>query len=136
MACGVLTLPPFTGRSDGVVTGGAMVATIAWRHGGTQSFIMFTFTQALYSNAPTPASAGPIVDVVPIGPTTPVRSNRVNPGRKYISTVEEENTIDTVCNFCGKFMKGGITRAKEHLMIKPGNVVGCKIVPKDVIVEL
>ncbi|KAL4365105.1 hypothetical protein AHAS_Ahas07G0072800 [Arachis hypogaea] len=33
-------------------------------------------------------------------------------------------------------MKGGITRAKEHLMIKPGNVVGCKIVPKDVIAEL
>ncbi|XLT10962.1 hypothetical protein HN51_056755 [Arachis hypogaea] len=36
----------------------------------------------------------------------------------------------------GKITRGGITRAKEHLMIKPGNVAGCKMVPKDVIAEL
>ncbi|KAL4287515.1 hypothetical protein AHAS_Ahas19G0193900 [Arachis hypogaea] len=28
-------------------------------------------------------------------------------------------------------MKGGITRAKEHLMIKSGNVAGCKKILKD-----
>ncbi|KAL4394702.1 hypothetical protein AHAS_Ahas02G0178400 [Arachis hypogaea] len=33
-------------------------------------------------------------------------------------------------------MKGCITRAKEHLMIKLENVAGCKMVPKDVITEL
>ncbi|XLQ99061.1 hypothetical protein S83_065260 [Arachis hypogaea] len=57
-------------------------------------------------------------------------------GWKYVSAVEERNTNDTICNFCGKIMRGGITRAKEHLMIKPGNVVGCKMVSKDVIAEL
>ncbi|MED6209401.1 hypothetical protein PIB30_054300 [Stylosanthes scabra] len=37
--------------------------------------------------------------------------------------------------FCGKNMKGGITREKEHLMIKPGNVVGYTMVQKEVIAE-
>ncbi|XLT74319.1 hypothetical protein S245_031419 [Arachis hypogaea] len=99
---------------------------------------MSTSKQVLDSNAPTLASAGPTVGATPVGPapTAPVRSNRVDPGWKYISTVEEGNTNDTVCTFCGKFMKRGITRAKEHLMIKPGNVVGCKMIPKDVIIEL
>ncbi|XLT35521.1 hypothetical protein HN873_066813 [Arachis hypogaea] len=99
---------------------------------------MSTSRQALDSNAPTPASAGPTVGAAPVGPApaAAVRSNRVDPGWKYISTVEEGNTNDTVCTFCGKIMKGCITRAKEHLMIKPGNVAGCKMVPKDVIAEL
>ncbi|XP_020963291.1 uncharacterized protein LOC110264956 [Arachis ipaensis] len=99
---------------------------------------MSTSRQVLDSNAPTPASAGPTVGAAPVGPApaAAVRSNRVDPGWKYISTVEEGNTNDTVCTFCGKIMKGGITRAKEHLMIKPGNVAGCKMVPKDVIAEL
>ncbi|XLR59873.1 hypothetical protein S83_010545 [Arachis hypogaea] len=99
---------------------------------------MSTSRQALDSNAPIPASAGPTVGAAPVGPApaAAVRSNRVDPGWKYISTVEEGNTNDTVCTFCGKIMKGGITRAKEHLMIKPGNFAGCKMVLKDVIAEL
>ncbi|QHO06711.1 uncharacterized protein DS421_14g457140 [Arachis hypogaea] len=99
---------------------------------------MSTFRQALDSNAPTPASAGPTVGATPVGPAppAPVRSNRVDPDWKYISTVEEGNTNDSVYTFCEKIMKGGITRAKEHLMIKFGNVAGCKMVPKDVIAEL
>ncbi|XLS61301.1 hypothetical protein HN51_015529, partial [Arachis hypogaea] len=60
-----------------------------------------------------------------------IRATRIDPGWKYVSAVEEKNTNDTICNFCGKIMRGGITRAKEHLMIKLGNVVGCKMVPKD-----
>ncbi|XLS55949.1 hypothetical protein HN51_005704, partial [Arachis hypogaea] len=50
------------------------------------------------SNAPTPASAGPTVGAAPVGPApaAAVRSNRVDPGWKYISTVEEGNTNDTM----------------------------------------
>ncbi|XLU68050.1 hypothetical protein S245_027103 [Arachis hypogaea] len=65
-----------------------------------------------------------------------VRATRIDPRWKYVSVVEEGNTNDTICNFFRKIMRGGITRAKEHLMIKPGNVVGYKMVPKDVIAEL
>ncbi|XLT91892.1 hypothetical protein HN873_013567, partial [Arachis hypogaea] len=99
-------------------------------------FTMSTFRQVLDSNALTPASAGPTVGATPIAPAAPVRSNRVDPGWKYINTVEKENTNNTVYSFCGKIMKGGIKRAQEHLMIKLGNVDGCKMVPKDVIAEL
>ncbi|XLT44267.1 hypothetical protein HN873_036871 [Arachis hypogaea] len=49
---------------------------------------------------------------------------------------KKEIPMTPICNFCEKIMKGGITRAKEHLMIKHGNVVGYKMVPKDVIAEL
>ncbi|XLR01763.1 hypothetical protein S83_067961 [Arachis hypogaea] len=69
-------------------------------------------------------------------PTAAVRATRIDLGWKYVSAVEEGNNNDTICNFCGKIMREGITRAKEHLMIKPGNVAGCKMVPKDVIAEL
>ncbi|XLT79927.1 hypothetical protein HN873_001680 [Arachis hypogaea] len=50
------------------------------------------------SNAPTPASAGPTVGAAPVGPApaAAVRSNRVDPGWKYISTVEEGNTNEYV----------------------------------------
>ncbi|KAG5000304.1 hypothetical protein JHK87_021376 [Glycine soja] len=41
-----------------------------------------------------------------------------------------------VCNFCGKVTKGGITRAKEHLMAKPGNVAAYAKCPKEVREEL
>ena len=37
-----------------------------------------------------------------------------------------------MCNFYGKVTKGGITRAKEHLMAKPGNVATCAKCPKEV----
>ncbi|XLR30862.1 hypothetical protein S83_058762 [Arachis hypogaea] len=147
MAWRVLTLPPFTGRRDGVITGGAMAAVIAvapWRdamhmaeiagcfgflhqpssittvrravrratqcaarlcslntaahHLLTLLYTMSTSRQVLDSNAPTPASAGPTVGAAPVGPApaAAVRSNRVDPGWKYISTVEEGNTNDTM----------------------------------------
>ena len=41
-----------------------------------------------------------------------------------------------MCNFCGKVTKGGITRAKEHLMAKPGNVAACANCPIEVTEEL
>ncbi|XLR64770.1 hypothetical protein S83_015442 [Arachis hypogaea] len=85
--------------------------------------------------APASASAGHAARTA-ARPAAAVRATRIDPGWKYVSAVEEENTNDTICNFCGKIMRGGITRAKEHLMIKPGNIVGCKMVPKDVIAEL
>ena len=56
-------------------------------------------------------------------------SSRLDPSWKYVHPVEENNTNNIMCNFCGKVMKGGITRAKERLMGKPDNVSKC---PKEV----
>ncbi|QHO53343.1 uncharacterized protein DS421_2g47130 [Arachis hypogaea] len=85
--------------------------------------------------APASASAGHAAGTAARSAAT-VRATRIDPGWKYVSVVEDGNTNDTICNFCGKIMRGGITRANEHFMIKPGNVVGCQMVPKDVIAEL
>ncbi|XLU53189.1 hypothetical protein S245_047837 [Arachis hypogaea] len=70
----------------------------AAHHLFTLLYTMSTFRQALDSNAPTPASAGPTVGATPVGPAppAPVRSNRVDPDWKYISTVEEGNTNDSM----------------------------------------
>ena len=46
----------------------------------------------------------------------------------------DANTI--VCNYCGKIIKRGITRAKEHLVGKLGNVASCKKTPAGVVEEL
>ncbi|XLR50931.1 hypothetical protein S83_001603, partial [Arachis hypogaea] len=142
MAWRVLTLPPFTGRRDGVITGAPWRPQLRWRHGGTQyiwrkwrapssiaavrravrgavrraakratqraahlcslnaaahHLLTLLYTMST-SNAPTPASAGPTVGAAPVGPApaAAVRSNRVDPGWKYISTVEEGNTNEYV----------------------------------------
>ncbi|KAL4373353.1 hypothetical protein AHAS_Ahas05G0073300 [Arachis hypogaea] len=95
------------------------------------SFTMSTSRLARNAHAPAPvpapapasASAGHAARTA-ARPAAAVRATRIDPGWKYVSAVEEENTNDTICNFCGKIMRGGITRAKEHLMIKPGNIVG------------
>ncbi|XLR01924.1 hypothetical protein S83_068122 [Arachis hypogaea] len=84
---------------------------------------------------PTSASAGHAAGTA-ARPAAAIRASRIDPGWKYVTAVEERNTNDIICNFCGKITRGGITRAKEHLMIKPGNVAGCKMVPKDVIAKL
>ncbi|XLR37847.1 hypothetical protein HN51_024611 [Arachis hypogaea] len=85
--------------------------------------------------APASASAGHAAGTAAHS-VAAVHATRIDPGWKYVTVVEEGNTNDTICNFCGKITRGGITREKEHLMIKPGNVAGCKMVPKDVIAEL
>jgi len=41
-----------------------------------------------------------------------------------------------VCAICSKVTKGGITKAKEHLMAKPWIVAACAKCPKKVRVEL
>ncbi|XP_020979180.1 uncharacterized protein LOC110271879 [Arachis ipaensis] len=131
---------------------GAAIAVAPWRsaiengeNGGFFRFIfiMSTSRPARNSDAPAstpvpvpaPASAGHVAGTAS-RPAAAVRATRIDPGWKYVTAVEEGNTNDTIYNFCGKITKGGITRAKEHLMIKPGNVAGCKMVPKDVIAEL
>ena len=45
-----------------------------------------------------------------------------------------KNTI--VCNFCEKITKGGIIRAKQHLIGKSDNIVACKKTPPNVVEEL
>ena len=46
------------------------------------------------------------------------------------------NLNTTVCSYCGKVMIGGVTRAKEHLMAKKGNVAPCTKTPQNVREEL
>ena len=67
---------------------------------------------------------------------TTTRKNRTDPGWKYCHPLVEGDTNIIVCNYCGKITKGGITRAKEHLVWKSGNVASCKKTPPNVVEEL
>ncbi|KAL5147672.1 Trafficking protein particle complex subunit 3 [Glycine soja] len=64
------------------------------------------------------------------------RKNKADPGWKYCHSLVEGDTNTIVCNFCGKITKGGITRAKQHLIGKSGNVAACKKTPPNVVEEL
>ncbi|KAG4907026.1 hypothetical protein JHK84_055550 [Glycine max] len=68
--------------------------------------------------------------------TSATRKNKTDPGWKYCHSLVEEDTNTIVCNFCGKITKGGITRAKQHLIGKSGNVAACKKTPPNVVEEL
>ncbi|WOL07426.1 hypothetical protein Cni_G16167 [Canna indica] len=63
-------------------------------------------------------------------------ASRTDPGWKYCHSLDENDTNTIVCNFCGKITRGGITRAKQHLMGKKGNVSACTKCPKEVREEL
>ena len=64
------------------------------------------------------------------------RKNKTGLGWKYCHPLVERDTNTIVCNYCGKITKGGITRAKEHLIGKSGNIASCKKTPPDVVEEL
>jgi len=67
---------------------------------------------------------------------TATRKNKTGPGWKYCHPLVDEDTNTIVCNFCEKITKGGITRAKEHLIGKSGNVESCQKTPPNVVKEL
>jgi len=50
------------------------------------------------------------------------RKNKTNPGWKYCHPLVEGDTNTIVCNFCEKITKGGITRVKQYLIRKSGNI--------------
>ena len=64
------------------------------------------------------------------------RKNKTDPDWKYCHSLVEGDTNTIVCNFCGKITKGGITKAKQHLIGKSGNVAACKKTPPNVVEEL
>eukprot|EP00256_Glycine_max_P038787 XP_006587174.2 uncharacterized protein LOC102659927 [Glycine max] len=68
--------------------------------------------------------------------TSATRKNKADPGWKYCHSLVEGDTNTIVCNFCGKITKGGISRAKQHLIGKSGNIVACKKTPPNVVEEL
>uniref|UniRef100_A0A0R0FZH2 BED-type domain-containing protein n=1 Tax=Glycine max TaxID=3847 RepID=A0A0R0FZH2_SOYBN len=70
------------------------------------------------------------------GTASATRKNKTDSGWKYCHTLMEGDTNTIVCNFCGKITKGGITRAKQHLIGKSGNVVACKKTPPNIVEEL
>jgi len=55
-------------------------------------------------------------------------SHKTDLGWKHCHCMDESNLNTTVCNYCGKVMKGGVTRYIEHLMAKKGNVAPLKII--------
>jgi len=63
-------------------------------------------------------------------------SQRTDPGWKHCYPMDESNLNTAVYNYCGKVMKGGVTRAKEYLMAKNGNVASCTKTPQNVREEL
>ncbi|XP_057450420.1 uncharacterized protein LOC130742148 [Lotus japonicus] len=69
--------------------------------------------------------------------STPVPAiPRPDIGWKFCKPLDPNDTSQCVCNFCSKVTKGGITRMKEHLMGKKGNVAPCHKCPKEVRDEL
>ncbi|CAA0833259.1 hAT transposon superfamily [Striga hermonthica] len=65
------------------------------------------------------------------------RSNTKNDiGWKYCHAPNDSDTNTAVCNYCAKIMNGGITRAKNHLMGRKGDVAACKKCPTEVREEL
>ncbi|KAH1228074.1 hypothetical protein GmHk_10G028150 [Glycine max] len=55
---------------------------------------------------------------------------------EILSSTGGRNKNTIVCNFCEKITKGGIIRAKQHLIGKSDNIVACKKTPPNVVEEL
>ena len=67
----------------------------------------------------------------------PSRTSHKSDSRwKHCHPMDKSNLNTTICNYCGKVMKGGVTRAKEHLMAKKGNVAACTKTLKNLREEL
>ncbi|KAH1225188.1 hypothetical protein GmHk_11G032151 [Glycine max] len=64
------------------------------------------------------------------------RKNKTDSGWKYCHSLVEGDTNTIVCNFCEKITKERITRAKQHLIGKSGNIAACKKTPPNVVEEL
>ncbi|KAJ1418685.1 Zinc finger, BED-type [Sesbania bispinosa] len=65
-----------------------------------------------------------------------IHSKRTNVAWKHCTPVRENDTNEIFCNYCRKVMKGGITRGKQHLIGKAGNVTACLLAPEAVKVEI
>jgi len=63
-------------------------------------------------------------------------SHRSDPGWKHCHLMDESNLNKLILNYCWNIMKGGVTRAKEHLMTNKGNVATCTKTPKNMREEL
>ncbi|KAJ1413707.1 Zinc finger, BED-type [Sesbania bispinosa] len=74
-------------------------------------------------------------------PLTGTSSNSIHSKRtdvvwKHCTPVRENDTNELFCNYCRKVMKGGITRGKQHLIGKAGNVTSCLLAPEAVKAEI
>ncbi|KAJ1387282.1 Zinc finger, BED-type [Sesbania bispinosa] len=65
-----------------------------------------------------------------------IHSKRTDVAWKHCTPVRENDTNEIFCNYCRKVMKGGITRGKQHLIGKAGNVTTCLMAPEAVKVEI
>ncbi|KAJ1402459.1 Zinc finger, BED-type [Sesbania bispinosa] len=65
-----------------------------------------------------------------------IQSKRTDVAWKHCTPVRENDTNEIFCNYCQKVMKGGITRGKQHLIGKAGNVTACLLAPEAVKVEI
>ncbi|GKV18203.1 hypothetical protein SLEP1_g28619 [Rubroshorea leprosula] len=58
-----------------------------------------------------------------------------DPAHAHCTTVDG-NSSHVRCNYCKHTMRGGVSRLKEHLARKRGNVVACKKCPENVTSEM
>ena len=69
--------------------------------------------------------------------STPSNLNaKKDPGWKYVRMLNPPNVNDLVCNFCGKITKGGIFRAKQHIVGGHRNAKICQRCPAHVREEI
>ncbi|XP_059282093.1 uncharacterized protein LOC132035933 [Lycium ferocissimum] len=64
------------------------------------------------------------------------KGNRRDPGWKYNHLQNPNDTTRVTCNFCGKTTRGGINRAKQHLIGNFRNAAKCLNCPQEVRDEL
>ncbi|KAJ1376134.1 Zinc finger, BED-type [Sesbania bispinosa] len=65
-----------------------------------------------------------------------IHSKRTGVAWKHYTPVRENDTNELFCNYCRKFMKGGIIRGKQHLIRKAGNVTTCLLAPEAIKAEI
>ncbi|KAF2292499.1 hypothetical protein GH714_024588 [Hevea brasiliensis] len=68
--------------------------------------------------------------------TAKTDNSNKDPAWKYVHLVNPNNRNDVACNFCSKVTKGGIFRAKQHLVGGFRNATMCKKCPTHVREEL
>nr|KYP48765.1 hypothetical protein KK1_029567 [Cajanus cajan] len=65
-----------------------------------------------------------------------INSKRSDVAWKHCTPVRENDKNEILCSYCRKVMKGGITRVKQHLIGKAGNVTTCLMAPEADKVEI
>lgn len=67
---------------------------------------------------------------------TSLKRNSDDPAWEHVECRDPNNKNSIYCKLCRKTFSGGITRAKEHLMHKKGNVTSCPEVTAEIMKQI